>query len=191
MQILSFPESAVPDDLRGQVVRLQDLAWPGDEPSSLAPWHDPALAPLSVLLVDDDQRVLSALDILSKDLDHEGQRFAASGISTTVTDPELRGHGFGRIIAEAAQEMMQAQGADLGIFTCDTSLRAFYSSAGWSELAGTVLVGGTAADPFPSDQSGFDKVTMAAFFTPDAAAARGSFVGARVELYPGQIDKLW
>jgi GNAT superfamily N-acetyltransferase len=106
-----------------------------------------------------------------------------------VTDPRLRGLGHGRRLAGAARELMRAGGADLAIFTCDTPLRAFYVSAGFANLPGTVLVGGTPDDPLPSDR--FDKVTMASFFTERARAAEGRFVGDRIELFCGAIDRLW
>ena len=189
MQLLSFPEAAVPLDLRIQMVALQDQAWPPAHPSGPAPWHDPVLRPVSVLLLDDKEQVVSTLDILTKDIAHADRTFAASGISAMVTDDRCRGQGYGRRLARAARSMMADAGADLGIFTCDTPLRAFYESAGWAYLPGTVLIGGTPEDPFPSDR--FDKVTMASFFTSAAIAARAAFVGARVELYSGSIDRLW
>lgn len=189
MRIVSCHESAVPRELRAQVVALQDQAWPSDRPPSLAPWHDSALDPTSVLLVDDEDRVLSALDILSRTIEHAGQSFDVSGISAMVTDEHRRGEGHGRTLARAALRMMEEAGADLGIFTCDRHLQGFYEGAGWECLPGTVLIGGTPTDPFPSDQ--FDKVTMASFLSPRAQAARALFVGARVALYPGAIDKLW
>ena len=190
MRIVSYPEHAVPRELRAQVVALQSQAWPSSaSPSALAPWHDRALHPVSVLLVDEDGGVLSALDILSKPIEHAGQPFSASGISAMVTDEHRRGDGHGRALARAALRMMREAGADLGIFTCDRQLQRFYEGAGWECLPGTVLVGGTPHDPFPSDR--FDKVTMASFFSATANAARERFVGARVELYPGDIDRLW
>jgi aminoglycoside 2'-N-acetyltransferase I len=187
--IMTYPEHAVPTHLRLQVVRLQDLAWPSDGPPDPAPWHDPSLRPLSVMLVKDEDQVVSALDILSKEIVHLGQTYAASGISTMVTDPDFRSHGFGRQLAEAALEIMAANGDDLGIFTCDRELRRLYESAGWSHLPGSVLVGGSPEHPFPSDQ--FDKVTVASFFSARALLAAPQFIGARIELYPGPIDKLW
>lgn len=189
MEVVTYPEAAVPAPLRAQVVRLQEAAWPSGGVPDPAPWHDPLLQPRSVLLVDDDARVVAALDILSKQLVHRGQAFAASGISAMVTDASLRGRGFGRQLAAAAREIMAADGVDLGIFTCDRDLQRFYESAGWDCLAGSVLVGGSREAPFPSDQ--FDKVTMAAFFTERAKAAAPGFVGVRIELYPGDIDRLW
>lgn len=84
---------------------------------------------------------------------------------------------------------MRASGSDLGIFTCDTPLRRFYASAGWTHLPGTVVIGGTPDDPLPSDR--FDKVTVGSFFSPAAIAAEPSFLNARIELYPSSIDTLW
>jgi hypothetical protein len=51
--------------------------------------------------------------------------------------------------------------------------------------------GGTPGTPFPSDQPGFDKVTMGDFFSAAAREEQGLFCSARIELYPGEIDKPW
>ncbi|MEU4195139.1 GNAT family N-acetyltransferase [Kribbella sp. NPDC026611] len=188
MQIVSFAEAEVPDGLRAQVRDLQESAWPtGTAPDVV---HDPALKPLSMLLVDGDV-VVAALDILQKQLDHAGTSFLAGGLSTVVTRADRRGRGHGRQLILAARSTMLEQGLDLGIFTCDRPLRIFYESAGWQPLRGTVLIGGTPADPFPSDLPGFDKVTLAAFFTPKAQQAEPTFHKARIPLHPGTIDKLW
>ncbi len=191
-QIVAFPEQDVPPALRHQVLALQDQAWPGEEirteDAGSGPVHDPVLHPLSMLLVRDG-KVLAALDILTKTIEHEGARYTVSGLSTVVTDASERGKGYGHQLVVAARERIETSGADLGIFTCDTPLRPFYERAGWTTLRGAVLVGGTPADPFPSDR--FDKVTMAAFFTPRARRAAAGFADARIALYPGEIDRLW
>lgn len=188
MEILIFPEAEVPAELRMQVLELQNLAWPGEPPTRPDPIHDAALRPLSLLLVE-NHRVLSALDILSKQLSHAGEDFQASGISCMVTQPEDRSRGLGRLLAASARETMQANGADLGIFTCDRPLRRFYQGCGWSELPGAVLIGGTPASPFPSSQ--FDKATMAGFFSDKAKQMAARFEHCEIALYPGDIDKLW
>ncbi len=179
----------VPAKLRAQVIALQEQAWPSDDPAA-APGvtHDPALRPVSLLLVD-HETVVAALDILSKDLSHGGQRYAASGLSTVVTEPAQRRKGYGRQLVTAALESMPAGGADLGIVSCDRPLQAFYEAAGWSVLPGAVLVGGTPEEPFPSDR--LDKVVLASFFSNRAQRHAQSFDQARIELYPGRIDKLW
>ena len=192
MQILSFPEAATPLELRRQVLDLQQEAWPDIDitrPADDTLSHDPALRPLSMLLVD-GETVLAALDILHKEIAHAGERYRAGGLSTVVTRAASQGQGHGRRLVTAARAAMAAD-LDLGIFTCDRPLRPFYESAGWVLLPGAVLIGGTPEAPFPSDQRGFDKVTMAAFFSDTARHHRASFEHTGIELYPGDIDKLW
>ncbi len=172
---------------------MQEQAWPSDTPAergSLAPIHDAALRPLSMLLVDGD-RVLSALDLLFKEIDHAGRMFSAAGLATVVTPMARRGQGHGRLLVSHARRAMQELGVDLGLFTCDRPLRSFYEECGWQTLPGTVLIGGTPDEPFPSDLPEFDKVALGSFFSPAAIAARDAFRGARVLLYSGNIDKLW
>lgn len=194
MQILSFPEASTPLELRKQVRALQDEAWPSTDGRHQtphdAPVHDPALRPLSMLVVDDGT-VLAALDVLTKELHHAGRTYRAGGLATVVTRHDARGRGHGRRLAAAGRAHMAEQGYDVGLFTCDPGLQPFYERADWEALPGTVLVGGTPDAPFPSDQHGFDKTTMAAFFSTAARRARPSFTGARIELYPGRIDMLW
>lgn len=192
MQILSFPEAATPHELRRQVLDLQQEAWPDIDitrPADDTLSHDPALRPLSMLIVD-GETVLAALDILHKEITHAGERYRAGGLSTVVTRAASQGQGHGRRLVTAARDAM-ATDLDLGIFTCDRPLRPFYESAGWELLPGTALVGGTPDAPLASDQPGFDKVTMAAFFSGLGRRNRASFEHTRIELYPGSIDKLW
>lgn len=190
MQVRSFPEAAVPATLRAQVLALQEEAWPGEEGEEPGISHDPMLRPVSLLLVDDN-RVLACLDILSKELEHRGQSYAASGLSTVVTGRAARRKGYGRRLVLTARELIRESGADLGIFTCDRPLQAFYESAGWRVLDRTVLVGGTPEAPFPSDTDPFDKVTLACFFSARARERAKEFEDARIGLYPGEHDRLW
>jgi GNAT superfamily N-acetyltransferase len=191
VQVVSFPEAEVPRDLKVQVLALQAQAWPDETLADTAEpglVHDPKLRPRSMLLIEGGN-VVAALDILSKDITHAGVRYAASGLSTVVTDQAERGKGHGRRLVVAAREAMRERGADLSIFTCDRPLQGFYERAGWQVVPGAVLVGGTPDDPFPSDR--FDKVVLAKFFTPKARRHAETFSHARIELYPGTQDKLW
>ena len=190
MEITATPQEDVLPQLRHQIRRLQLQAWPTYKPDEVGPTHDPALRPVSMLLVSDG-RVIAALDILSKDILHGGHRYAASGLSTVVTDETLQRRGYGRRLVEAAYSVIENSRVDLGIFTCDTPLRTFYERDGWQALPGTVLVGGTPDVPFSSDQENFDKITIGRFFSQRAQRERASFIGSRISLYPGVIDKLW
>ena len=126
-RVLSFPQHAVPPAWHAQLVALQDQAWPQGlgEPST---GHDPALQPVAMLLVDDRAVVLASLAILSKEITHDGQRYAASGLSAVVTDRSHRERGHGHRLVIAAREQIAAGGADLGIFTCDRALTSFYTT---------------------------------------------------------------
>jgi len=148
------------------------------------------LQPERALAQFDAGRVLSVLDILSKEIEHAGERYAARGLSAVVTDEALRGRGHGRALVDAARRRIAAGGADLGLFTCDRSLSSFYESAGWSTVPGAVVVGGTPDDPFASDQLP-DSVTFAGFFSAKALRGAATFADARIALYPGTIDRLW
>ncbi|WUS86944.1 GNAT family N-acetyltransferase [Kribbella sp. NBC_00709] len=143
------------------------------------------------MLLVDDGVVVAALDILRKQLEHAGTTFQAGGLSTVVTRADLRGRGYGQRLVTAARDAMIDLHLDLAIFTCDRPLLPFYERAGFHHLPGTTLIGGTPDAPFPSDQPGFDKLTLAAFFTPTAQQAAPTFTNTRIPLHPGPIDKLW
>ncbi len=188
MRIESYPASSVPPKLLRQVAALQAEAWPATGSGRQGPGHDPRLRPVSMLLTEAGT-VVAALDILTKTISHGGQDYLASGLAAVVTCRARRHRGYGRQLVSAARAAIGASGADLGIFTCDRPLQHFYASAGWETLDGTVLIGGTPDQPFPSDQ--FDKVTVAAFFSARARRHAASFTRCRVGLYPGDIDRLW
>ncbi len=204
MQIATFAESDLPSEWRVQATAVREEAWPG---LGGAP-HDPALNPLTMMLISPTGEVTAALDILWKDLDHgkdldqgadldhgadraRPRTYRAAGLSAVATAEAHRGKGYGRRLVAAAREFIAESGADLGLFTCDRPLRGFYESAGWAALEGAVVVGGTPEEPFPSDRPGFDKVAMAGFFTERARRDADAFRHSRIGLYPGEIDRLW
>ena len=191
MQILSYPEKFTAPELLSQIQGMEQQAWPNQVDGCPAvPVHDPQLRPVLVMLVDDGT-VLASLAILSKEIVHAGQEYIVGGLRSVVTRAEMRGKGYGRRLVATARMMMIDRNFDIGLFTCDVPLQKFYESAGWTTLPGTVLIGGVLDDPFPSDQPGFEKVTMADFFSTAGQLGRASFYNARIGLYPGQIDKLW
>jgi aminoglycoside 2'-N-acetyltransferase I len=196
VQIVEHADDELPVSLRAAVRVMVDEAWPdpihetdaGQDDRRLL--HDPALRPWWMLLVEDGVAVAS-LAILRKPILHADRPYLAGGLSAVVTRASHRGEGRGHRLVVAARERMAGQGFDLGIFTCDRTLQRFYEGAGWRQLPGTVVEGGTVDEPFPSDRPGFDKVTMADFFSAAARARQDDFVGTRVALHPGTIDKLW
>jgi aminoglycoside 2'-N-acetyltransferase I len=206
MEIRAWPWEVAPEHIKAQVLALQDAAWPetaptaGESPSgdgragdgrpsaALAAGHDPALRPVTLVLLAGDI-VVATLDVLSKQIEHDGEDWAASGLSAVVTDPAKRGRGHGTQLVAATRAAMRARGADLGIFSCDAGLVPFYVGAGWHELPGAVLVGGTPEDPLATDALG--KVVLAEFFSSRARSREASFRDSHIALFPGKIDKLW
>ncbi|MCX5608209.1 MULTISPECIES: GNAT family N-acetyltransferase [unclassified Streptomyces] len=187
MRVLGLGEAGVPAALARQVADLEARAWPGSSPG-----HDPALAPRALLLVDADGTVAAALALLYKEIGVAGRTYRAAGLSGVVTRPELRGRGLGgRLVAAARSELAADPAVDLALFSCDRPLAPFYEAAGFAPLPGTVLVGGTPGEPLATDEPGFDKAVVAAFFTADPDRDRAAFTGIRVPLYPGTIDRLW
>ncbi|MFE7183788.1 GNAT family N-acetyltransferase [Streptomyces erythrochromogenes] len=187
LRVLGFAEADVPAALAVQVAELEAAAWPGSTPG-----HDPALAPRTLLLVDDAGTVAAALALLHKPIPLAGRTYRAAGLSAVVTRHALRGQGLGgRLVAAARAELAADPAVDLALFSCDRPLAPFYEAAGFAPLPGTVLVGGTPEDPLATDAPGFDKVVVAAFFTEAPAADRAAFTAVRVPLHSGSVDRLW
>lgn len=186
MLIETSPLADLTPDRAAQRRRLIEQAWPGPDEG-----HDAALDPISLLLVDEGI-VVASLDLLSKQLEHRGHSYRASGLSAVVTDAANRHRGYGQVLVRTARQELQNRGRDLALFTCDSYLGRFYAGCGFEVLPGTVLIGGTPEDPLRSDQvSDLGKLTFAAFYTTLAAAHRDDFIGTEIALYPGPIDRLW
>ncbi len=188
MQIVSYPEAETPPKLWWQALDLAREAWPAF--AEVDPGHDPALFPLLMLIVEDDT-VLAGLSLLHKEIVHNGQSYLVGGLSTIATRKSAQGHGLGKQIVSAGHDALAESGLDLGIFSCDRPLVPFYESAGWHEVPGAVLVGGTPERPLPTDRPGWDKAVVADFFSDKARANMATFEHSRIELYPGEIDRLW
>ncbi|MET9607128.1 GNAT family N-acetyltransferase [Streptomyces sp. NPDC006512] len=187
MRLVSYAQAELPEALADRIAALEATAWPG-----AAPGHDPALDPRALLLVDAAGTVGASLALLYKEVPVAGRTCRAAGLSSVVTRPELRGRGLGGRLVDAARMALAADPAvDLALFSCDRPLAPFYEGAGFGCLPGTVLVGGTPAEPLATDAPGFDKAVLAAFFTPDPEADRAALTGVRVPLHPGDVDRLW
>lgn len=130
------------------------------------------------MVLTDNDEVHAYLAIPTRTISHAGAELRASGLGAVVSHPNSRGAGYGAKIVVAARELIEASGVDIGIFTCDPPLVAFYARCGWDPMPSTVVVGGTRERPFRADS--LDKGTLMAFFTPHAQAHRADFVAADV-----------
>ncbi|MGW7439004.1 GNAT family N-acetyltransferase [Streptomyces sp. NPDC054849] len=186
MRVLGFAEADVPVAPARRLAALEADVWPGSTPG-----HDPALVPRVMLLVDAAGVVAASLALLYKEIPLAGRTYRAAGLSAVVTRPELRGRGHGgRLVAAARAEPAADRAVDVALFSCDRPLAPFYEAAGFAQLPGTVLVGGTPGDPLATDAPGFDKVVVADFFTDTPDRDRAAFTGVRVPLHSGPVDRL-
>jgi GNAT superfamily N-acetyltransferase len=190
IEVIACLEEELPDDLRRQTVEALRDEWPGafsGEKADRTQLNDPALhAMIFLLLVD--SHLASHLSVQRKTIVHRGETYKAYGLSGVLTVPTFRGKGYGEWVVRAATAFMEQDGADIGLFTCDPPLRAFYERCGWTMLEGASLVGGTRARPFPSDTLG--KITFARFFSDRAQARRNDFADTAIWLELREGD-LW
>ncbi|MFD9358532.1 GNAT family N-acetyltransferase [Streptomyces sp. NPDC060031] len=185
--IEAYEADALPAGLAAQVAALEAHAWPG-----AGAGHDPALTPRAMVLLDGSGAVAASLALLYKPVPLAGRTYRAAGLSSVVTRASARGRGYGGLLVAAARASLAADPAvDVALFSCDRELTPFYEAAGFTALPGAVLVGGTPQAPLATDEPGFDKSVLAAFFTADPAADRAVFTGARIPLHPGTVDRLW
>jgi aminoglycoside 2'-N-acetyltransferase I len=190
IEIIACLEAELSDDLKGQTLEALRAEWPDAFSGAKAErtqLNDPALHAMIFSLVVGG-RLASHLSVPRKSIEHRGELYNAYGLSGVLTVPAFRGKGYGEQIVRAATAFMEEDGADIGLFTCDPPLRPFYERCGWTVLEGASLVGGTRAEPFPSDTLG--KITFARFFSARAQARRNDFAGAAIWLELGEGD-LW
>lgn len=189
LRLVAYPEAELPGELARQVAGIEGRVWPGSRFG-----HDPALGPRTLLLVAGDGAVGASLTLLYKEVPCGGRVRRAAGLSGVVTRPEWCGRGLGgRLVAGARAELAADPAVDVALFSCDRPLVPFYERAGFERLPGSVLVGGTPAEPLATDGPGFDKEVLAAFFAPGAEgeADRAALSGTRIPLHPGTVDRLW
>jgi GNAT superfamily N-acetyltransferase len=189
IEIIACPEEELSDDLLRQTLEALRGEWPGAFSGAKADrteLNDPALHAMIFSLVVDGQ-LASHLSVPRKTIVQRGEPYKAYGLSGVLTVPAVRGKGYGEQTVRAATAFIEQDGADVGLFTCDPSLRPFYERCGWIQLEGASLVGGTRAKPFPSDTLG--KLTFARLFSARAQARRNDFMDAviRLDLREGDL----
>lgn len=189
-EIVTYPQAALPVDLKRAALHILEAAWPTgrsvDQRLSRS-LHDPR-HPTECMVLRVDGAVVAYLAIPTKTLDHAGVRFTIAGLSAVATHPEHQRRGYAGRLVTAARERIAASGVDVGVFTCDTPLAAFYVAQGWDLMPSTVVVGGSRDRPFRADV--LDKWTLMGFFTPHALAHRAAFEGTDLYLELREGD-LW
>ncbi|MCA9985981.1 MAG: GNAT family N-acetyltransferase [Anaerolineales bacterium] len=179
MNIRAIPYHEAGNSLRRAFGTLQERVAPtGMEPD--LELHDPALDARS-FYVSAGEQVISYAAVVRKAISHGGQTFQLAGLSCVATDPAWQRQGLGSRVVSAATAYIETSGVDLGLFTCDPPLAAFYWQAGaWPVRADLVLVG--SQHPAALSSRLLDKVVLLRLFSARAQAAAAAFSQTTINL---------
>jgi GNAT superfamily N-acetyltransferase len=171
---------------RGFAMLLRRVYAPANPLDPPRPDHHPSFDATSFYIAD-GTHVVSYAAVVRLVIRHAGQRWALAGISAVATAPECRGRGYGTLVVAAATRYILASDADIGLFTCDESLVAFYQRAGWPRVAGIAVVGSGEEGALTSE--GLGKAVLLRLLSRRAHASRDAFEDATInlELPPGDF----
>jgi len=140
--------------LRREIAVLLHRVWPEEDgllEDTIPAAHHEALNARSFYAYADG-KLVSYTGVVTKAIEHEGERFVISGLSCVATDPDYRGLGYGLKTVAAATQWMEQSGVDLGLFTCHPDLADFYHRAGsWPAVPDVSLVGSRHEGALTSD----------------------------------------
>jgi predicted N-acetyltransferase YhbS len=160
------------DALRRQIALLQHRVAPTLSPppaDPIPPEHDPLLDALSFYLTAEPS-IISYAAVVYKQIEHDAATFWIAGLSCVATDPDYQGRGLGTRVVAAATRSIEHSTIDIGIFTCDPPLAAFYARAGAWPIARDVILIGSAHDGALSSAA-LGKVVLMRLFSAKARAA--------------------
>jgi len=126
-------------------------------------------------------RVVSYAAVVHKQIRHGDATFWIAGLSCVATDPDYQGRGLGSRIVGAATRCIEHSTTDIGIFTCDPPLAAFYARAGAWPVAPDVVLIGSRHDGALSSVS-LRKVVLMRLFSAKAQAAVGQLRQTTIDL---------
>lgn len=182
MKLLQYPQTDCSEELKKQILTLQNTAWPVEQGCKLENTHwvgNEDTYETSLVLVDGGL-VISHVAVVKKQITHKNQEYLAFGLSEVVTHPARRRHGHGLRLIREANKFIEGGAPDLSIFTCKPKLTAFYQLGGWSYAENICLVGGSREKPFRSRD--LDLATMVRFYSVKAKTHHQDFENSEVYL---------
>lgn len=129
------PRSARPEEMKA-IVDLLDTTHrtsQGKPPSIATDWphiYNEANAQ-NVIIMKDGDRFICSTGIWINDVQLGDTRLRVGGINCVATVPELRKHGLGKIIMDAAHQRMKEAGCHVGLL--NTAIVSWYRRLGWEE----------------------------------------------------------
>ena len=129
------PRSARPEEIKATVALLDSThrASRGEPPSIAADWphiYNEANAQNIIIMKDGDRSICST-GIWINDVQLGDTRLRVGGIHCVATVPDLRKHGLGKIMMDAAHQRMKEAGCHVGLL--GTPIVRWYRRLGWEK----------------------------------------------------------
>lgn len=186
MEIIQYPQQNADANIVGQIIRLENTAWPQEAADAVFPSAPDTYVTSFVTM--EENMVVCHVGVRKSILYHKGEEYRAYGLSGVVTHPQYRGRGLASQTIRKALQFIISKQADISVFTCTKEQAAFYERYGWEAMLGTCFAGGTKEKPFRSDS--FDLITMMMFLSPKSKLRKKDFENTDLIFELGE-NQLW
>ncbi len=172
---VQYSDEALPAALKWQVLSFLRIVFPEGfvgENRYRDGITQPKYRPYHLLYVANDL-VVSHVEIVQRQIEHQGTMYTAYAPTGVLTFPTFRREGWAGKLVRKATERIAATDADLGLICCAPENVDFYRKASGWELVpdARILAGETRGDAEYTGQS-----LVAAFLTEKARRNRETFV---------------
>ena len=119
---------------------LFDAIWPPHVVETLA-WADVSFdnPELRVLIQNEADEVLCHVGLHRRAIIWNGHKIRVAGISSVLTRPDMRRHGYASIALDAAIQTLKDEGSTpFALLFCEPRMGEFYQSRGWHAFTGAV-----------------------------------------------------
>lgn len=105
--------------------------WEGKDPNDwFEKFNEDVVQPARFVRLDND-KIVSHAAVISRTVDHAGERLKLAGLGGVFTDEHHRGKNLGKQIVESATRYIDNEGYDLSVLFCMPHLKKFYERLGW------------------------------------------------------------
>lgn len=141
MQIEILSKNDLTEEQQEAVIALRYAVYPqlaaSSEPRPIA-WAETVW---SVLIHDDNNKLVSYVGALTREGTLNGQPVLVGGIGSVKTDPEARGRGYaGAGLRRAIAFLADRFQVDFSLLVCREALLTYYQRFGWQHFKGNLLV---------------------------------------------------
>jgi aminoglycoside 2'-N-acetyltransferase I len=174
-----YPSRDLPPLVKAQILAFMRIEWTGgytgDQQFRDEVWPEGEADRTVHFVLEERGFVISQAGVVWKTITHDGVTYQTGGLTGVLTFPDFARRGYGIWVVEAATKYIAEAGADIGLTTCEPTLRSFYAQAGWIPLTNTALVFGDLNGPLV-----LDELVLMLFVSEKGKQGRRSFEGQQV-----------